>query len=184
MALDATIGGSTANSYVTVNEADTFFSSHYSLTKASTWAALSTAQKESALKRATQILDTLRVLDNEFSTGSLPLALVIDNAYELTIHRQLVGQRLQFPRNIDIDTGDVPFIPQNVKDAECEQAVHLLNFDEATLATQMLGITTESVGAGTVRIRQEFGRIGTAHAPLALELMREYLRPTRRVQRA
>jgi hypothetical protein len=184
MALDATVGGANSDSYVTLAEANTFFANHYSEAKSSAWSELSTPQKESALKRATQILDSLRVLDNEYGTGALPLALVIDNSYDVTIHRQLVNQRLQFPRNIDINADDDAFIPQNVKDAECEQAIHLLTFDEATLGTQLLGIRTETVAAGPVRIRQEFGTLGSHISPMAIELMREFLRPTRRVQRA
>lgn len=186
MALIATVGGSTSNSYVTLAEAETFFASHFLIAKTSTWATLSDGQKEAALKRATQQLDSLRILDTEYGSGALPTALVAYEGYELTIHRQMVNQRLQFPRNIDIDENDDAFVPQNVKDAQCEQAVYLLTFDEGALATQMSGIKVETVAAGSVRIRNEYtgSSLGSSLSPMAVELMREYLRPTRRMQRA
>jgi hypothetical protein len=186
MALDATVGGSSSDSYVTVNEADTFFSSHYQTAKTSTWSVLSSAQKEAVLRRATQILDSLRILDTEYGAGALPTSLVAYEGYELTIHRQLVNQRLQFPRNIDIGVNDIAFVPQNVKDAQCEQAVFLINFDDSSIATQMAGIKVETVAAGSVRVRNEYTgtSLGSSLAPMALELMREFLRPTRRMQRS
>jgi hypothetical protein len=184
MALIDTIGGSTSDSYVSLTEANTFFNSHYLTAKQEAWSGLSSAQKEMALKRATQILDTLRVLDTEYGSGAMPNALVSYAGHDITIHRQMVGQRLQFPRNIDIDVDDEAFIPQNVKDAQCEQAIYLLSVDEATIATQLTGVKEESAAAGQARVRQEFRGQGSMIAPLALELMREYLRPTRRMQRA
>jgi uncharacterized membrane protein YgcG len=192
-ALDASIGGPNSDSYVTLAYADAFFAAHYSLVKAAVWAALTIPQKESALRRGTQILDGLRVLDSEYGYGAMPYALVLEHNWDVTIHRQLINQRLQFPRNIDTDEFGTPIIPVNVQDADCEQAIHLLTFDEATIASQMLGIKSESVGVGTVKISQVFGGSGgssgggggfSAIAPLALELMREFLRSTRRVQRA
>lgn len=185
MALDSTVGGANANSYVSLSEANTFFTNHYSAVKTSTWAALSDAQKEAVLKRATQVLDTLRVLDSEFAWGpalASPFRLVSD--YDITIHRQMENQRLQFPRNIDLDANDAAYVPQDVKDAQCEQAIHLLTFDESALLTALSGVTEETLTAGPIRSRQVIGRTGTFLSPLALELMRPYCRPTNRVQRA
>jgi hypothetical protein len=184
MALNATIGAETANSYVTVGDADTFFANHYSIAKATAWSALSSTQKENVLMRATQMLDTLRVLDRELGFGAMPVALVAINNYDITIHKQMEFQWLQFPRNIDIDSGDHAFIPQPVKDAQCEQAIHLLTVDEAAIATQLTGIGTESISAGPVHSRVDYRSNGTFIAPLALDLMRPYLRPTTRVERA
>ena len=57
MALDATVGGTDSNSYVTVAEADTYFCGHpfYSVN----WNDLTEAQKESYLMMATRVLTTL-----------------------------------------------------------------------------------------------------------------------------
>lgn len=55
MALDTTIGGSTADSYVTVAEADTYHANFGN----TDWATISTTQlKEVALRKAAQYLDT------------------------------------------------------------------------------------------------------------------------------
>lgn len=53
MALDATVGGASANSYGTVAEADTYFGERLFTT---TWDGLSSADKESALIWATRII--------------------------------------------------------------------------------------------------------------------------------
>ena len=184
MAIDKTVGGSSANSYVDLTDADTYFANHYLSSKTSAWAALTNAQKESVLKRACQQLDALRVLDVEFGSGALPPQLVERHNYDLLIHRLEVDQALNFPRNIDLDADLNAFIPQVVKDAQCEQAVFLLAFDETAIMTRLSGISEETVSAGPVRIRQAFKSDGSMIAPMALELMRQFIRPTKRMQRA
>jgi hypothetical protein len=52
MALDTTTGGASAESYITVASADTYFSNRGN----ATWAALTTAQKEQALRKSTDYL--------------------------------------------------------------------------------------------------------------------------------
>jgi hypothetical protein len=184
MSLDKTIGGSASNSYVSVSDADTYFGNHWSTAKASAWAALSSGAKESVLKQACKLLDALRVLDSEFGYGALPPQFVERFTYELTIHRWGSDQKLNFPRNIDVDLNGSPFVPQNVPDAQCEQAVYLLAFDDTPIATRLSGISSETVSAGPVRVHQDFKPGGTSIAPMALDLMREFIRPTKRVQRA
>jgi hypothetical protein len=185
MALDATVGGSTSNSYVIVQEADRYFNTHYITAKKTTWSALGQPQKESALKRACQQLETLKVLDDELSTGRLPIALVIDFGYDLTLHRAEINQKLQFPRNLDIDPTGQPYLPQEIKDAQCEQAVYLLSFDDTTLVTLTQGVIEEAVTAGPIKsyTRYSEGYAPTYIAPIVLELMRPYLRYTGRIRR-
>lgn len=185
MALDITVGGTTSNSYVAQATADDFFNNHYSIAKSSLWSTLNSAQKESVLKRACQVLDSLRVLDTELGSGALPIALVQRDTYDLTIHRLDVGQVLNFPRNIDLLDGTYTgYIPQEVQDAQCEQAIYLLAFDDSSMSTRMSGVTQETIGAGNVRTHTVFKEGGTFIAPLVLELMRPYLRPTKKVRRA
>ena len=58
MAIDITVGGASANSYVEVAEVAAYIASHYVPTATETrWTALTTGQKEGALMRATQLLD-------------------------------------------------------------------------------------------------------------------------------
>jgi hypothetical protein len=184
MSLDATVTGIDANSYVTLQEADDYFDAHYLTAKTTAWATLSDAQKESALKRGCQIIDELRVLDTELGFGSLPLVLVPRNSYELTIHRLGFNQALNFPRNIDIDDTNTGIVPVNVKDAQCEQAIYFLSLDDAPMNSRMSGVGDETVSAGPVRIHQSFKDGGSSLAPMAWDLMRKYIRPTKRVQRA
>lgn len=185
MALDNTIGGSASNTYVTQVEADDFFANHYSTAKSTLWASLNAAQKESVLKRGCQVLDSLRVLDTEIGSGALPIALVQRDTYDLTLHRLAVGQKLNFPRNIDLVPNSIDgLIPQEVKDAQCEQAIYLLAFDDSAMSTRLQGISDQSVAAGNVRIHTTIKEGGTFMAPLVIELMRPFLRPTKKIRRA
>jgi hypothetical protein len=185
MALVVTVGGETSDSYVSVSEADKYFQSHYSLTKAALWAALSQPRKESALKRACQQIETLKMLDNENLYGSLPLELVLNRVYDITIHRLENNQRLQIPRNIDINSSGVGFIPQEVKDAQCEQAVHMLAFDDTNLSALQQGIVIEAVSAGPVKsfVKYSEGHAPTYLAPIVVELLRPFFRRATQVRR-
>jgi hypothetical protein len=185
MALDVTVGGSASNSYVTVGEADKFFNTHYITAKKTAWFALGQPQKESALKRACQQIETLKVLDDELSTGRLPIALMLDYGFDLTIHRAEINQKLQFPRNLDLDPAGIPYVPQELKDAQCEQAVYLLSFDDTPLVTMTQGIVEEAVTAGPIKsyVKYTEGSAPTYLAPIVLELMRPYLRYSGRLRR-
>lgn len=55
MAFDATVGGASANSYLTVDEADAVLEGRL---HTDAWDAATTAQKEAALRMATRILDS------------------------------------------------------------------------------------------------------------------------------
>lgn len=183
MALDSTVAGQAANSYLPLEDADAYFANHYSLTKGSTWAGLAVSQKESVLRRACQILEKLRVLDQEYGAGAWPTALERD-LYLYNVHRYGIGQRLNFPRNLDVQPNGQPFVPQDVKDAQCEQAFYLLAFDEAPLQARLSGIAEESISAGPVRSDTTYRTDGSMLAPMAMELMRDFIRPTNRVRRA
>lgn len=186
MALDVTVGGESSNSYVSVGAANTYFLNHYSLSKAATWAALSQPRKESALKRACQQIETLKMLDNELAAGSLPLELVLNQHYDITIHKLELRQRLQFPRNLDVNSSGDGFIPTEVADANCEQAIHLFTFDDATLLTIQQGIKKEAQSAGPVKTFTEYteGSVPTYISPMAIELLRPFMRRSTRVRRA
>jgi hypothetical protein len=187
MALDVTVGGESTVSYVSVSEADRYFTSHYSTAKAASWAALTVPRKESALKRACQQIETIKFLDVEYAvTGRLPLALIDDIYADIPICKYEDYQRLQFPRNIDINSSGVAFVPQEVKDANCEQAVHILTFDDSALQTIGSGIVEEAVTAGSVKsyTRYAEGRTPTYISPMAVELLRPYYRITSRLRRS
>ncbi len=187
MALDVTVGGENTVSYVTVSEADKYFGGHYSSAKAALWAALSSPRKESALKRACQQIETLKFLDMEAAPiGRLPLALIDDIYADISITKGESYQRLQFPRNIDVDSSGALFVPQEVKDSQCEQAVHLLNFDDTALLTTGSGILEEAVTAGPVKTYTKYSEGVTPSylSPICVELLRPFFRRATRVRRA
>jgi hypothetical protein len=187
MALDVTVGGETTVSYVSVSEADRYFANHYSTAKNTLWIALSSARKESALKRACQQIETIKFLDTEAgSVGRLPLALMDDVYADITICKHEEFQRLQIPRNIDEDSSGAMFVPQEFKDAQCEQAVHLLNFDDAALLTIAQGIAEEAITAGAVKsyTRYTEGVAPSYISPMATELLRPFFRTSTRVRRS
>lgn len=76
VALDATIGGSTADSYLTLTDANTL-AANYGLSQ---WASKSDAEKETALRRATSDIDS-----HQFSDA-----------------RKSASQALTFPRGPDL----------------------------------------------------------------------------------
>lgn len=102
MTLDATVAGSAANSYLTVEAADLLAGERLGLVPA-VWSALSTEDKEKALISATADID----------------------AYVRVGARHTAGQMLSFPRVTDVDTLDAPFIPLSVQRATFEQAAYL-----------------------------------------------------------
>lgn len=186
MALTATAGSSTADSYVTTTEADAYFASHYLLAKSTLWANLSSARKESVLRAATRVIETLRFLDvADGDTGIVwpdPFAEILD--YHATITKLDDDQSLAFPRNLDVDEDGDGFIPPPVQEAQCEQAVYLLSFDDSALSAQFSGTSVEEVWAGTVRVKTTFATRGSYVAPMALELLRPFLRSSTRIARA
>jgi hypothetical protein len=187
MAIDTTVGGETAVSYSTVSYADKYFRDHYSIAKNTLWASLSVARKESALRRATQQIETLKFLDSEYlHVAQMPLALLLnDDEASFGICKAFEFQRLQFPRNVDVSSQGDYFVPVEVMDAQCEQAVHLLNFDDSALLTIGSGIVAEAVTAGAVKSYTKYteGVSPTYISPMAAELLRPFFRLSTRMRR-
>lgn len=104
MALDATIGGATANSYLEVAEADARAANDP--ISGAAWQKAPLDERERALVAASDDVDTfMRPAGTPFSTA----------------------QALLFPRAIDATgTPAIPFLPGLVKKATYEQAAYLL----------------------------------------------------------
>jgi len=157
--LDATSSGGSANTYVTVAEADAYFAAHFSQAKTSAWSWLEAHQKVSSLRLACSIIETL-----PFHGGSVGPAVW--------------DQALQFPTTEDY-ADNAYAVPQVVKDAQCEQAMYLLTADEASMTAQMQGIWEESVQAGDVKVGTVYsggGVTASMVAPLSFQLLRPYVR--------
>lgn len=106
MALDATVAGASADSYLTVEEADALNDAQvaFSGSQAAAWAAADTSTKEALLRAATIDID----------------------AYVRSGPIYISNQRLRFPRAIDVDADDAPFLHWRVTHATYEQAAYLL----------------------------------------------------------
>ena len=106
---NSTPGDAEANSYSTVDDADTYFGGRYPNDK---WTKLSTAGKQTVLASAT------RRLDAEMYNGR-PTDTV---------------QRLQFPREVVFDRNSYSYgsneIPLNLKNATHEYAYFILSADD------------------------------------------------------
>lgn len=192
MSLDVTVAGENSESYGSVEEADTYFGNHWLIAKTSAWENLDTGVKELLLKAATNILENVKVLDRELGGASLalPAALRESPLWNGQLTRYNASQRLQFPRNIDIDSNLDPFIPTEVKQALFEQAIYMTSLDETAMVNQMNGLLKSSIEAGPVRVYEAYAGDGAsasglanAFAPMAIAFMKKFIRRTRRLER-
>lgn len=110
--IDATVAGHSANSYITLADAETYFEKKL---YTQGWDALTTDEKNTTLVEAAREIDTyLRFRGERY-------------------HNETYGdedrQALQFPRDYYIggsaDVDGELYIPDEVKEAQCEQALHI-----------------------------------------------------------
>lgn len=108
-------GSPTANSYISVDSADDYFEargdSEYwlNMSGASTGTVSQASQKQRLLVQATREIDrTFRFHGGKYNTG---------------IRGATDYQALQFPRESNTDNAGAVFIPDEIKDATCEQAI-------------------------------------------------------------
>lgn len=164
MAIDATVGGEDANSYVTLAEADTYMGERLH-TEAWDAADEENATKEKALLMACRHLERLRCHEAGGPAYTSPY------------------QALTFPRvrDTDPDAGDY-IIPDPVKDAQCEEALALLSHgqeSERRARLQESGVESFSVeGLSESYVTASQGSGGSGQVPLispdALLLMQSY----------
>ena len=128
-----------AESYASVSYADTYWSNRSTSPYAATWAAATTAQKESALRMATQYIDTTYYWDGY-------------SAYS--------DQELAWPRNdLYDDQGYAVYIdtiPEALKKATAEGAARALSGE----------LLPDSVGTGGEIIRKKLGPMEIEYAPI------------------
>lgn len=128
-ALVATVGAATANSYVTVAEAATYFEHH---PDGATWTALAS--------------DTVRGQYLILATTNIDMEPIDGDKYNNGTTSGVPNQALRFPRPVDYDTAK--YIPVAVKKACYEQALYVAKTGTAsTRATlQDQGVTSISIG--------------------------------------
>jgi hypothetical protein len=116
MAIQTSIGTSTATSYVSVASANTYFNN---LEESGLWTQMgststltSTLRRQNLLKQATREIDrTYRFNGSKYNTG-----IQGDSNY----------QNLEFPRNNNVDASNSLFIPDEIKYATYHQAYWIL----------------------------------------------------------
>ena len=119
-ALDATVGGSSANSFVSLAEAQTYMDARLN---SSAWSAASPTNQSIALVEATRELSARRWIGEAVSSS------------------QALAWPRAFARNPDAAWGtgalyfDTTVIPQRVKDATCELAFQFLNAGTTDIAS-------------------------------------------------
>ena len=130
MALDATVGASTSNSYVTQAEATAYLAAGMHPDNA-TWVALSSNGMDELLILSTFIIDQQHI-DGQKN--------------DVTLTSGAPDQRLKFPRTMDVDAGS-EFIPLAVKEATYEQAIAMAKGGTASSITdlQNQGVTAVSL---------------------------------------
>lgn len=154
MVLDATVGGSAANSYLSVATADLLNADRLG-SFADAWTAASTVTKEKALMQATADIDAF----------VRPGAVWDDD------------QLLLFPRLGDVDASAVPYLPSRVRQATYEQAVYLLvnvrfQEDAATRRARGMFSFNENDGlSGSIAIDGQLGLL----APRAEALLTAFV---------
>lgn len=183
IAIDSTLAGETANSYVAVSYCDDYWAQHYSSIKAEQWSELSAAAKALTLVVACRHLETLRFTSSQRKHDdgyayeyNQRTGLVVGVRSGTHVSKYLATQALQFPRNVDYNSAGTYYVPDAIKFAQCEQAVYLLSFDESAMVTHLQGVDYEEVTAGAVTVRQRLsGAGGSIMSPVAIELVRPYL---------
>lgn len=156
MALDATVGGESADSYIDVATADSLNADRLG-PQAARWAAAATADKEKALKQATVDID-----------ARISIGLPWDD-----------DQALRFPRAVDVDDLDAPFILPRIKRATYEQAAYLLSNielldDAARRRARGLFSFDEDDLSGTLAVSGQLGLL----APAAEALLAGFIATT------
>lgn len=152
MALDTTVGGAAADSYMTLAEANSYHSSFGN----ATWVSYTDQQKEAALRRA---------------------AVAVDS-YPFSGRPTAETQARAWPRECATRNGweiDSATIPNEVKDAQCEMA---LRAAASTLMADVApgNITEKTVGPLTVKY-SEYSNDGRPKYPFIDAILRPLFGP-------
>lgn len=152
MAIDATVGGASADSFISVADADTYHSDDQVHTDTA-WSALTTAQKEAGLKMATRVIDGMTFIGIRVGTA----------------------QALSWPREFAQFDGvyiESTIVPERIKWATAELANWLVAEDRATPSA---GNKIAEVEVGSLRV--EFRNTAAGIRSDMPDTVVQYLRP-------
>jgi len=167
-----TVAAETANTYVTLAEANQYFEDRPGSTL---WSSATTDQKTQALLAACMDIDKLEFL------------------YE--IYDQSTPQALQFPRTASTimnnrhqltDSSGDPIIPTDIKRAQMEQAYHRLRLGSAEIEDMAAkGIVSKSIGDTSVSYSESLitAGAGATIGSMAASFLRSWINRVREVRR-
>lgn len=159
MALDTTVGGPSAESYVSVTDADAYLSGRFGT---AAWTALSTAQKETALRQATRTLDVERY-----------------RGWPVTS-----TQALRFPRyRPEMGESPVMTLPRVLVEACCEEALWVAQHADTGGLSPRQQMQAEGVSSFSVGDLSETygGTHGGGLSPRASAILRHWIARTGQV---
>ena len=152
VAIDATIGGASANSYVTQAEANTYFDDNVNFN--ATWDAYSSDEPMQRLISAAKAIDAMRLKGSKNATA----------------------QALKFPRAEQVDTA---VIEQAIKDAQLEMVIYQALQQDTTgqVATDIESVRVEGAVAVKFRGHKPGGSAQASHGTIdrIRALMRDWL---------
>lgn len=179
MAIDATVAGLQANSYVTLDEAQEYFSGRLD---ADGWEQANDDRRERALITACRHIEALRLRSHRRppDAPAVPLQVVLQ-LDPLQVYDN--DQALGFPRSRDITVAGVYFVPGRVKQAQCEEALSLLAGDGdygRRAALQAQGVTSFAVDGLSETYAKGAGAAGLVglQSPQAQALIAPFLERT------
>ena len=165
MAIDSTVGGAAANSYVTLAEAVTYMGCRFGTTS---FDNLSSADKEKALVQATREIDRHRFHG----------------------YRNSMVQALQFPRAYPYSSDEpmvatVATVPITIKHATCEQALAIAQNASTGGTSQRARMQAEGVKSFQVGdLSETYGdsaSFGSSLCPDARQLLNRWINRTARI---
>ena len=147
ISIDATVGGASANSYLTLAAAELIIEGFVQDEDVTAWASATTDQKNRALYSATQRLDRERFLGAR-ATDTQALQWPRDGVRkpDTYINTYAVG----FPFRITTDYYTTTEIPDQIKKAQCVLAVYLNNNKDGLGLSGLEDYRSVSIGSLSV----------------------------------
>jgi len=166
VAIDATPGGASANSYLTLNDAQAIVDGFVQDADVTAWASATTDQKNRALFTATQRLDRERFLGaRSTDTQALQWPRTGVRKPDTYINTYAVG----FPFRITTDYFDDTEIPAQIKYAQVVLAVFLHNNPDSLGLSGLEDYKNVSIGSISVTPNLGFGAVGADKVPPIME---------------
>jgi hypothetical protein len=166
IAIDATIGSATANSYITLADAQAIVDGMVEDADVTAWATATTDQKNRALYSATQRLDRERYLGARATdTQALQWPRTGVRKPDTYINTYSIG----FPFRITTDYYTDTEIPDQIKRAQVALAVFLNNNADALGLSGLEDYKSVSIGSLSVTPNVGFGAVGADKVPPIME---------------